>query len=218
MALKLRNNRHGNGNATATAVNGIDHTADSIPPGQPVPFVPPWARLVDDFTAAYPPTSDNIDEYIAAVAIRFAIPEIELSNYIRSRIRKGQLIARATMERAMYVKAQEAAALVGVRIAKAFAVIDDGMNAERVTYDREGNAHFTPDHRTRITAAAKLLDTLGANHPSKAIVEHEIGDKLAALSTDELRLRLVELVQQAGGTLRASGVKGIIDVSPPVSD
>lgn len=217
MALKLRNNRSeaGPGHATATAVNGTgsDHPGaiDSIPPG------PPWTRLVDDFAAAYPPTSDNIDEYIAAVAIRFAIPEVDLSNYIRSRIRRGHLIARATMERAMYVKAQEAAALVGVRIAKAFAVIDDGMNAERVTYDREGNAHFTPDHRTRITAAAKLLDTLGANHPSKAIVEHEIGDKLAALSTDELRLRLVELVQQAGGTLRASGVKGIIDVTP-VSD
>lgn len=172
----------------------------------------PWTRTIDEFVAVYPPRSDNLTEYIAAVAIRFGIPESDLSTYLRLRIRNGRVIAQATMERAMYVKAQEAAELVGVRISKAFAVIDDGMNAEKCSFDKEGNPHFTPDHRTRIQAASKLLDVLGAAHPSKAVVEHEIGDKLAALSTDELKVRLLELVTQAGGTLKASGVKAALEL------
>jgi len=184
-------------------------------PQVPVPS-PDWHHTIDEFIAAYPPRSDNLTEYIAAVSIRFHIPEDSLATYIRTALRHGRLTAKATMERAMYIKAQEAAELVGVRISKAFAVIDDGMNAEKVTYDKEGNPHFSPDHRTRIQAASKLLDTLGANHPSKAVVEHEIGDKFAALSTVELQLTLVELVQQAGTTLKASGVREILEL--PVSD
>ena len=209
MALKLNSRNSLLVTSPTVSTNGAGKAVGSSSPR--------WSRTIDDFTAAYPPAGDNLTEYIAALAIRFRIPEAELSTYLRTRIRNGQLVAKATMERAMFLKAQEVAALVGVRIARAFAVLDDAMIAERVTYDRGGNPHFTADHRTRTMAAAKLLDVLGANHPSKAVVEHEIGDKLAALSTDDLKLRLLELVQQAGGTLRASGVKGIIDVTP-VSD
>lgn len=181
-------------------------------PGSSLAPVPGWQSRLDEFIASNPPRADNLSEYIYAAAVKLGIPELDVSKYIRPLLKTGKLIAIHTVERAMHQRAAEVADLLGVRVAKAFKVYDDAMDAEKVHIDKEGNIHSTPDHRMRVEAATKILTALGANAPSKAVVEHEVGDKLEALATADLKLHLIELVMQANKTIRT--IPGTIEPVP----